>query len=66
MAEKPAFTDKDRLEFNRIQKALLVLQNDLNTAIGAGLTEVQPLCEVCDQELERIKSVKATYFPGKP
>lgn len=65
MQTKAKLTDKDRLTLNSVLAELIPILEEIQTAMDAGITEVEPLGQLCSNCIERIKGVKATYFPGK-
>jgi len=59
-------SDKDRLELNKVLRQAQELQADVEKALTAGIDEVMPVGERCVDCQERIKKIKAVYFPNKP
>jgi hypothetical protein len=66
MASNGPYSDKDRLAYNRLLKELQTEQEGHEKAIAAGIDEVQPILDKCVDCQERIKRIKAAYFPSKP
>lgn len=60
------YDDKDRLAMNKTLKQLQAEQQLHEQALAAGITEVQPIFEKCIDCQDKIKAIKATYFPNKP
>lgn len=63
---KEILVDKDRLELNKLLRDLQSQQGDHEKAMSAGVDEVEPLLSRCIDCQERIKRIKAIYFPSKP
>ena len=66
MPNNGPYSDKDRLEYNKLLRDLQTQQADHEKARSAGLDEIQPVLDRCIDCQERIKKIKAVYFPNKP
>lgn len=63
---KIKLTDEHRQLLNAKLKDLADIKNDAEVAHKAGVPSMESVIERCNCATDRIKSMKAAYFPNKP